>query len=102
MWLAYVDESGDDRALSGPNSATQPVTAYGCVAVPEASLGQITREFILLKRRFFPGRVGRYWRLSDILAEVKGKDLRKALREGNRNERRHTIAFIHEVFSCSR
>lgn len=97
MWLAYIDESGDDRTISSPSSTSQPVTAYGCVLLPDASLAQTTREFIRLKRKYFPGRVGRVWRLSDILVEVKGKDLRKIIRDGNRNERRHAITFLHDV-----
>ena len=81
--LLAIDESGDDRTISSPSSGTQPVTAYGCVLLSQATLAQLTRDFIDLKRQYFPGRVGAVPSLSDILVEVKGKDIRKILREGH-------------------
>ena len=63
--------------------------------VPAASLHVLTRDFLALKRRFYPGLTGvTRHDLDDMRAEVKGVSLRRAMRTGGRNARRHAFGFL--------
>lgn len=68
----------------------------------------MTRQWIGLKKRFFPGLCSRHGGEWDWqTAEVKGTDLRRAVRSADRRERRATFGFIDrtldllERFDCT-
>jgi uncharacterized protein DUF3800 len=96
--IAYMDESGDGRKLPAQPSSEPitPVVILAAVAIDQSLIENLTREFIRLKSRWFPGLVGSGpHRLSRILPEVKGADIRRSLRQGapHRN-RRQAIGFL--------
>jgi hypothetical protein len=67
------------------------------VVIDERLLESLTRQFIELKARFYPGLVrnGKH-RLGRILPEIKGADIRRALRTGaRRRNRRQAIGFLN-------
>lgn len=57
------------------------------LAIHHEQLPELTREFLDLKRRSFPGLAGGGARLDAMLWEVKGSDLRKDVRRGGRDQR---------------
>jgi hypothetical protein len=67
------------------------------VVIDERLLESLTREFITLKARFYPRLVSHSrHRLGRILPEIKGADIRRALRTGaRRHNRRQAIGFLN-------
>lgn len=98
MRFCYVDESGDTRNLlpAPPHGGVTPVLIIAGVVIDERLLESLTREFIELKARFYP-RLVRHskHRLGRILPEIKGADIRRALRtEARRRNRRQAVGFL--------
>jgi len=103
MRILYVDESGDTNPLKLSDTASQPVLVVGSAAVDAARLESLTRQWVDLKKRFFPGlcdpaATGRWsWQT----AEIKGTDLRRAIRQNSRRERRQAIGFLDRTFDLA-
>lgn len=95
MRVCYVDESGDTRPLSGHGSVA-PVCVILGVVFEQSAVYNLTREFIELKAKWFPSLMpddGPH--LDRMLAEIKGADLRRAMRDGaRRRNRRHALGFL--------
>jgi hypothetical protein len=96
MHLMYVDESGCLGSLPGGPSKVQPILCVVGLILPQSELAALTRDWVALKRQFFPGLCGqRAMPLDWHRAEVKGADLRKYFRKGvSRRQKRHTAGFI--------
>ena len=95
MYFCYVDEAGDTSAIKNRSDTSQPVLAICGLFVPAACLHVLTQDFLALKRRFYPGLTGATRHdLDDMHAEVKGASLRRAIRTGGRNARRHAFGFL--------
>jgi uncharacterized protein DUF3800 len=94
--VCYVDESGDTRPLPVGNKTITPVCVIAGIAVEQAALSNLTREFLELKCNWFPNQMPRGTRrLSRMLVEIKGADLRRAMRDGaKRRNRRHALGFL--------
>lgn len=98
MLICYVDESGDTGVLVPTERNSQPVFLLSAVIIKQSSLKQITREIIALKQRFFPARGAGLTRWHDWLKiEIKGSDLRRAIREGKHDTKRHAIGFMEQL-----
>jgi hypothetical protein len=97
--VAYIDEAGDVGALSNPALANdQPTLTIAALLVEHSRLESLTRSYLALKRRFFPGlNYPSSMLLDTILPEVKGADLRRQVALGNRNQKRHALLFLDEV-----
>ncbi len=98
MRICYVDESGDTRNLvaAPPHGGVTPALIVAGVVVDQRLLESLTREFIKLKTRFYPRLVSHSeHRLGRILPEIKGADIRRALRTGaKKRNRRQAIGFL--------
>lgn len=98
--VCYVDESGDTRPLHGRGS-TAPVCVIVGVVFEQAAIYNLTREFIELKASWFPSLMpdgGPH--LDRMLAEIKGADLRRAMRNGaRRRNRRHALGFLSKFLA---
>jgi hypothetical protein len=97
--LFYLDEAGDLQSLpANPTSNTdQPVFVLAGIFVDYARLDSITNDFLLLKRRFFPGLNYRSaFHLDAVLPEIKGVDIRRGVLRG-RNHRRHAFGFLDKI-----
>jgi hypothetical protein len=96
--ICYVDESGDTRNLPvvPPHGNITPVLVVVGVVIDQRLLDNLTRSFVNLKARFYPRLVSNSsHRLGRILPEIKGADIRRALRRGARGKnRRQAIGFI--------
>lgn len=98
MLMCYVDESGDTGSLVPTERNSQPIFLMSAVIVKQASIAPLTRAIIDLKRRFFPafGNGAKHWH-DWLKVEVKGANLRRALREGTHDARRHVIGFMDKA-----
>lgn len=95
MRICYVDESGCTGVLPAPISPIQPVFILSAVVFHQNHLAHLTQEFLTLKRKFFPALTPNTVPfLQHVLVEIKGSDLRRSIRIGGRNLRRHTFGFI--------
>lgn len=94
--MCYVDESGDTQALITADQNVTPVCVIVGVSVNQNLLNKLTHEFLTLKSTMYPTlcRKGAP-HLDWVLAEVKGADIRRAMRTGaQRRNRRHAIHFL--------
>ena len=93
MYVCYIDESGGFEA---PNSGPRtPLMVFAGLIVIAPAINDLTADFLALKRRFYPGRAARH--LDYVLAEVKGADLRGAVRSGSRRKRTHALGVLDGV-----
>lgn len=103
MRICYVDEAGDARDLppKPPHGGIAPVLVVAGLVVNQAKLEHFTRAFIALKARWYPDLIwGNTQWLGRILHEVKGADIRRALRDGgSRNRRRQAIGFLDALMA---
>lgn len=97
MKILYIDEAGGFEAPTSTPSAT-PLMVIAGVVFDHQSLPALTDQFLKLKAQFYPGKVqGTAHLLDYVLAEVKGADVRSALRSPSRNKRRHAIGFLDNL-----
>ena len=98
MLMCYVDESGDTGSLDPNERNSQPIFLISAVIVRQSALKQRTRSIIELKRQFFPsyGNGATHWH-DWLKVEVKGANLRRALREGTHEAKRHVIGFMDKM-----
>jgi hypothetical protein len=85
--ICYIDEAGGCEDPASSFSAT-PVMAIIGLIVDAASVPAMTRDFLALKRRYFPGRFTKGHALDHILVEVKGNEVLQMSRSSSRNLRR--------------
>lgn len=99
MFFCYVDESGDSGTLNPGNATDTPAFVVLGLIIAQANLHSITHEFLGLKRQFFPNLTDSEYPLNDILAEVKGENIRKLIRTGGRRNFSHSIGFLDKIIS---
>lgn len=91
----YVDEAGCLGALPAPASPIQPVFTLAGVMLKRERLAEFTLDWLHLKERFFPNLRARNASFLDwIMVEIKGSELRKQVRQGSRDARRHALGFM--------
>lgn len=97
MLIAYIDDAGDVQTLKA-GSDIQPILAFSCVIVEQTQLAKLTKDFLALKRHYFGGRLnsGRH-KLSDILEEIKGAELRTMVRSPSRRKRRTALLYLRDI-----
>ncbi len=90
MKICYIDESGGFEAHPLiPDSA--PLMAIAGVILDDGDLHHIMKEFLGIKTTFFPGRFPRHRHSLDcMLDEIKGSDVRRAIRGKHRQSRQAT------------
>lgn len=54
MWIAYLDEAGTMGTLEARDSPIQPIFVLAAIFLHRKHLPPLTRDFLALKRRFFP------------------------------------------------
>ena len=104
MKVCYVDESGCTGMMISPTCEIQPVLVICGVIVKEEFLADITRNFLELKRKYFPKAVlssgqSPSYPLDWVLAEIKGSSLRQKIRATGRKGVRHTIGFLDKMIA---
>jgi hypothetical protein len=96
VYFCYLDESGGYEAPDGSLDAT-PVMVIAGLVVSAARVPALTRDFLALKRKHFPGRFTAGPALSHILVEVKGSEILQMTRSSSRNKRRQAQRFRSEL-----
>ena len=100
MQFFYVDEAGCLGVLPTATSPVQPIFTVAGIMLDQAALGRFTIDFLNLKEHFFPGLSPSSGEFLDwIKVEIKGADLRKQIRSGNRDSRRQAIGVLDKFLS---
>jgi hypothetical protein len=102
LLACYLDESGDTGTLPTAISPIQPLICILGLTLDLAYLRPFTLEFLDLKARFFPGLFAGSLRLSRILTEIKGADIRAAFRTNDHARRHHHIGFLDALLDLVR
>lgn len=92
MHICYLDESGGYEDPTSSTSATPVMVILGLI-IDGASVPALTRDFLALKRKHFPGRYVDGLALDHILKEVKGSEILQMTRSPSRNARRQADIF---------
>lgn len=90
MYICYIDEAGCPGSLPSATSDVQPILAISGLFLPQRNLIDFTRDFLAVKSRFNPS----ISHLEIARHEIKGADLRRDIRNGNRNLRRRSFGFL--------
>nr|WP_240655441.1 hypothetical protein [Paraburkholderia phosphatilytica] len=61
--------------MPGRKTDIQPLLVIAGLIVQQDALADITREFLTLKRRYFPGSFKSIHLLDDVREEIKGSSL---------------------------
>ena len=92
MHFLYLDESGGTERPDSTQTATPAMILLGMI-VDSRAVPYLTREFLSLKRRYFPNRFLRGPALDHILTEIKGGEVLHKARSGSRDQRRQAMLF---------
>jgi hypothetical protein len=90
--FCYLDESGGCEPPDQSPNATPVMVILG-VVIPAREIPALTRDFLALKRRHFPGRFQCGPALDHVLVEVKGGDILQMARSASRDRRRQAWLF---------
>jgi hypothetical protein len=96
MHFCYLDESGGIEPPDSSRAATPVMVILGLV-VDASRIPTLTRDFLALKRRHFPGRFSAGLALDHILTEVKGSEILQMTRDSSRDKRRQAQRFRTEL-----
>lgn len=98
--ICYIDESGCTGMLPSATSPIQPLLVIAGIVVHQNHLTNLTQEYLALKRKFFPALTPNTVPfLQHVKVEIKGSDIRTTIRNGNRNQRRHSFGFLDGYIS---
>jgi hypothetical protein len=98
--ICYIDEAGCPGVLSTAYSDVQPALVISALIVDAEKLKALTNEFIKLKVRFFPGKFSSLRHdLDALMIEMKGSDVRRGLRHGDKHRVQHHQKFLDDLFS---
>lgn len=100
MKMCYVDESGDTGPFDPQERNSQPIFLLCGLLMDQTDLEGLTREIINLKQTHFPAyaQAATHWH-DWLKVEVKGANLRRALREGRRDTMRHMMGFLDRILT---
>ncbi|GGU74301.1 DUF3800 domain-containing protein [Lentzea flava] len=96
MHLCYLDESGGSEPPDQSPNATPVMVILGLI-IDASLVPALTRDFLALKRRHFPGRFPTGPALNHVLTEIKGSELLQMTRSDSRNKRRQAHIFRLEL-----
>ncbi|RST07654.1 DUF3800 domain-containing protein [Streptomyces sp. WAC05374] len=98
MHICYLDESGGCEPDNAGPSATPVMVIMGLI-VEAAKVPALTRDFLDLKRRHFPGRFAQGPALDHVLTEIKGSEILQMTRSTSRNKRRQAERIRKDLLS---
>lgn len=78
--ICYIDEAGCSASLPAKKTNIQPLLVVAGLIVQQDTLAGITREFLALKRKYFPGSFTSAHPLDDVREEIKdsGEEIRRS------------------------
>ena len=95
-YICYIDEAGCSAPLPARKTDIQPLLVVAGLVIQQDALPLITREFLALKRAYFPGSFTSRHPLDDVREEIKGSDLRSAIRKKG-HKARTQLRFIDDT-----
>ncbi|WP_052697896.1 DUF3800 domain-containing protein [Luteibacter yeojuensis] len=101
MHICYIDEGGCPGVLPSATSDIQPALIVAGLIVPHEQVARITEHFLRLKLEFNPKLCEqgcRHW-LDLAKVEIKGSELRRGIRKGNRNRQRAVFTFLDRIIA---
>lgn len=101
MYYCYIDESGNSEVITLPNQNVQPLLVLGALIIDANHIQPLTKEFISLKRKFFPNKFKDIKHDLDALQEeIKGSDIRSDIRKNTLQSKivDHHFKFLDAVF----
>ncbi|MFH8800387.1 DUF3800 domain-containing protein [Streptomyces sp. NPDC017936] len=97
MYLCYIDEAGNGQTLGPARPDAPPVLVVGGFTVHDSHIKRLTWDFLGVKKKYRP-QLLRAPHLSEVVrTEIKGSDVRKDVRVGNRDRRRAAIHLVDSV-----
>ena len=101
MKVCYIDEAGSLGKLPSKTSPIEPVFVITGLVIDHARIPDVTKDFLKLKHRFFPGsgptRIDRW--LNWMLVEIKGSEIRKEGAARSRRKYGPALTFLDHVLS---
>ncbi|WP_244186987.1 DUF3800 domain-containing protein [Paraburkholderia steynii] len=97
-YICYIDEAGCSAPLPAGKTNIQPLLVIAGLIIHQEALADITRDFLTLKRTYFPGLFKSPHPLDDVREEIKGSDLRRAIRKRG-HQARTEFRFIDETLA---
>jgi len=98
VFFCYLDESGGAEPPDRDRDATPVMVILGLV-VDAAQVPALTRDFLALKRQYFPGNYRSGHGLDHIKVEVKGSELLQMTRSTSRGKRRQAARMRDDLLS---
>ncbi|CAL9501102.1 DUF3800 domain-containing protein [Streptomyces sp. enrichment culture] len=97
MYLCYIDEAGNGQTLDPARPDAPPVLVVGGFTVHDSHIKQLTWDFLNIKKTYRP-QLRRALHLSEVIhTEIKGSDVRKDVRVGNRDQRRAAMLLVDSI-----
>ncbi len=97
-YICFIDEAGCPGTLPSATSPIQPALAIVGMFIDADAVPDLTTSFVKIKRTYFPGSMTSSHLLDDLLVEIKGADVRSAIRKHGLNAKRH-LKFLDEVLA---
>jgi len=102
MRFCFIDEAGDSQPINSPTQNIQPLLVISGLIIDGSKIPLLTKEFIQLKKRYFPNKFSTLNHDLDILIkEIKGDELRKKIKTQNFSSSniQSTFRFLDSIFS---
>ncbi|MFJ7101968.1 DUF3800 domain-containing protein [Streptomyces albogriseolus] len=97
MYLCYIDEAGNGQTLDPARPDAPPVLVVGGFTIHDSHIKQLTWDFLNIKKTYRP-QLRRSLHLSEMIhTEIKGSDVRKDVRVGNRDQRRAAMLLVDSI-----
>lgn len=99
LYLCYIDEAGNGQTLDPARPDAPPVLVVGGFTVHDSAIKDLTWDFLKAKKKYRP-QLRHAMHLSEVIhTEIKGSDVRKDVRLGNRDRRRAAILLLDSVLA---
>ncbi|MGX4691382.1 DUF3800 domain-containing protein [Streptomyces sp. JNUCC 63] len=99
MYLCYIDEAGNGQTLDPARPDAPPVLVVGGFTVHDSHIKGLTWDFLNVKKKYRP-QLRHAVHLSEVVhTEIKGSDVRKDIRVGNRDRRRAAMLLVDSVLA---
>lgn len=93
----YLDEAGSNQVLTRLEPSSPPVFVLGGITVLYARQRALVWQYLDLKEQFSRCSTRPSTLSEHISREIKGCQLRRDIREGNRRNQRYAITFLNNL-----
>jgi hypothetical protein len=97
MYTCYIDEAGCPGVFPSESSIIQPALAIAGLSLHHTSIRALSQHFIKLKQMYLYGSKRSLLLEDDLPVELKGADLRQAIRTPGSQNARNAHHFLHQL-----